>query len=119
MPPVSWAQITSGPTSAKVGEAVIVTSAHTASFSNQTSGALNCKVNYRITHDRGDDKFESIETHPLDLGRALNLSANGELSFSPDVTGPHRMKAETIVECGEGGNDTASSANWSFLVSKD
>lgn len=119
MPPVAGAQITSGPTSVKVGETVVVISAHTASFSNQTGGTLNCKVTYRITHDRGDDKFESIETHPLNIGGKLNLSANGELRFSPDVTGPHRMMAETIVECGEGGNDTASSANWSFLVSKD
>ena len=83
MPPVSGAQITSGPTSAKVGETVVVTSEHTAGFSNQTSGALNCKVTYRITHDRGDDKIESIEAHPTIIATPYNCSGAVDICVFP------------------------------------
>lgn len=111
------ANITGGPASAEVGENISVTSAHTARVTNSSGAAITCTVTYRISHDRGSHKFEKVEPHSIPDGGSLNETANGLLNFAPEVTGPHRMKATTIVDCGTFGNDEGVSTNWTIQVS--
>lgn len=118
MSPTPGAQITGGPNSAKVGESVTVTSHHTARVTNTTDSAVDCKITYRISHDRGNEEFLEETTRTLEPNDSLSESADGVLGFAPSMTGPYRLKAETKMECGALGSKTASSTNWAIQVSQ-
>jgi len=111
------ASISDGPAAAEVGENISVTSTHTVSVANTSGSSISCTVTYRISHDRGSHSFEKVDSHSIPDGGSLKETANGLLSFAPEVTGPHRMKATTIVDCGSFGIDQGMSTNWTIQVS--
>lgn len=78
---------------------------------------MQCKVTYRITHDRGTDKFENVEPVTLGIGESHRATAEGALAFAPELSGPYRMVAETIVNCGVLGSEAAKTNNWTIQVS--
>ena len=120
MPISLGAVITEGPTNAKVSETIRVKSAHTVRITNNSGATVQCEVTYRLSHDRpGSHKMEETYPHTITNNGRLELDADKFLDFAPEVTGPHRMKAETIVTAGALGDSSAESTNWTIQVSEN